>query len=353
MPFKNTLNFEAKHPNIKGWCYFCYGGTFKGSATYYLKNKESGHSMPSSEWGNLRKRFYGRGEGVEQKLIDWLFEKAGKQNPENRVKLSDAYYIICTQPMVPTGSDFHIVLGGGIYLMYTCAFCKTAPVNPRYWLRCTDMAHRLSPGGTTEHGKWHCGAKGCLQRWTWSGGGSKRLLLLPDEAHGFDSLKQVVIGNTTTQQEHTITLLKSAQLLLEAVDWDADGRHVTLGKEAIIAAIEILNKKAEGRILATNLPRTLVTSADRDDINLRGLYPYCENPALSLSEPGLVYKALHVPDGTPVIKDDDRQELLDMLTCFYDFSQCRPANSGELMQAWRRAHDVQSEMRRIYWPADE
>ena len=60
--------------------------------------------------------------------------------------------------------------------------------------------------------------------WTWGEGGSKRILLIP-HSDDLSSLKQVVIGEVTPAQEHTTTLLMSAQLMLEA--WhDGPGRVI-------------------------------------------------------------------------------------------------------------------------------
>ena len=60
----------------------------------------------------------------------------------------------------------------------------------------------------------------------------------------------VVIGDVTDTQEHTITLLKSAQLLLEAYDKKTNTK-IPLGKQAIINAITKLNERAEKRMPGT------------------------------------------------------------------------------------------------------
>ena len=122
-----------------------------------------------------------------------------------------------------------------------------------------------------------------------------------------------------------------------------------LGKQAIINAITRLNDRSSTRII-TDLPGVNVQSATREEILARGLKPYCENNALSLGNPGCVYKALHVPSDTPVISDVDRQQILDALCCFYDFGNVKPSSKGELMDAWNRAVASQPEWRRIYWP---
>ena len=72
-----------------------------------------------------------------------------------------------------------------------------------------------------------------------------------------------------------------------------------------------------------------------------------------MSEPGLSYKALHIPtDGTPVISDVDRHSLLDLLICFYNFEHNKPKNSGALMDAWRRAMQILDERRQLFFDAE-
>ena len=71
---------------------------------------------------------------------------------------------------------------------------------------------------------------------------------------------------------------------------------------------------------------------------------YCESPALSISTPGVVYKAIEVPENTPVISNVDIQNLLDVLCCFYDFSNNKPESNNELRVAWDKAKDKQQEM---------
>ena len=68
--------------------------------------------------------------------------------------------------------------------------------------------------------------------------------------------------------------------------------------------------------------------------------------------PGSVYNALAVPASTPVITDIDRQAILDVLCCFYDFSGNKPSSNCDLKDAWERAQETPDEMRQMYWPTD-
>ena len=108
----------------------------------------------------------------------------------------------------------------------------------------------------------------------------------------------MVVGKVTAAQEHTITLLKGARLLLELKRDQPPGRakpgKVMLGKQAIVNAITRLNDKSSTRII-TCLPDVKLHSATRVEILARGLKPYCENNTLSIGNPGCVYKALQCP----------------------------------------------------------
>ena len=80
-----------------------------------------------------------------------------QKNRESDLTISDAFNSVFNQLMVATASDFHICLGGDIYIMYTCGGCCTAPIDSKYWLRCTSEAGNNVAGTITEKGKWVCG----------------------------------------------------------------------------------------------------------------------------------------------------------------------------------------------------
>ena len=119
--------------------------------------------------------------------------------------------------MVGKSSDFIVVIGEDVFIVYSCPACETAAVHPKHWLRCVRVDSFNKPGGTTVHGSWYCPKEGRLTKWTWKAGGEKRFLLIPDTDNK-GKLKRVLIGKTTPRQEHTITLLKTGQLLMKV--WD-------------------------------------------------------------------------------------------------------------------------------------
>ena len=174
-------------------------------------------------------------------------------------------------------------------------------------------------------------------------------MLLPDDRDGdesFADLKMVIIDDTTPEQEHTITLLKTAQLVTKA---EVGGSSIVLGKQALIRGLDELNEKAEKRIMSCSLPKKHVRSATKEEIESTGLFHYCEHRSLSLSQPGIVYNAWQASDTTTVISDEDCQSILDALVCFYNFDNNKPKNKGELRDAWEKAVWTQDEKRRIYW----
>ena len=157
----------------------------------------------------------------------------------------------------------------------------------------------------------------------------------------------VVIGDASAEQEHLITILRGAQLILEYTK--ADGSKTKLGRTAIVEAIERLNDTCEERILSC-MPTIKKQTATVEEIKSRQVFTNCEDTGLSLGNPGIVYKALDVPEDTPVLCDQDRQQLLDVLCCFYDLSNNQPANKGVLWKVWGQAVSRQDGLRKFYWP---
>ena len=123
-----------------------------------------------------------------------------------------------------------------------------------------------------------------------------------------------------------------------------------MGKPALVRAITRLNNASEQTILA-KLPHIRLQSAGKQEIKDKQLQSYCEDPALSLSTPGVVFKALEVPKDTPVISDADRANLLDVLCCSYDFTKNQPKGTGDLKDAWDAAKMKQGATSGVWWAA--
>ena len=47
-----------------------------------------------------------------------------------------------------------------------------------------------------------------------------------------------------------------------------------------------------------------------------------------------MFKALYVAPEVKSISNDDRNEVLELLSSFYDLSGCKPRKRGQMMDAW-------------------
>ena len=151
--FRNQLDkkFADTRP-LFSMCYSCYGQRVHKNHSYYLKPTEKGQAKISGKW-------------------------------HFAPTLREAYLRICEDSNIAMAGDFHVELGPDFFLYYTCPECGEFPVQPKHWLRTLPQATKDKPGGTTGgQGTWRCPKTGCLTAWTWSKGGAKRCLVLPDLA---------------------------------------------------------------------------------------------------------------------------------------------------------------------------
>ena len=98
-------------------------------------------------------------------------------------------------------------------------------------------------------------------------------------------LNIVLLGHCTEEQDHTISLLKSGRLIQEI--FGTEGHKVELGLKAIIDSIERLNNEAEEQFCQI-FPTVVRASANLQDMDEKGLHPYCQDARLSLKCPGNV-----------------------------------------------------------------
>ena len=137
------------------------------------------------------------------------------------------------------------------------------------------------------------------------------------------------MGNTTNQEEHVLTLMRSAKFLTELAEGGLED-----SKENMLAAIDRLNKRHEGK-LTHHVTARWIRAATKAQVKEVCTYePYCEDQYLSISAGGELYRALYIPPETNAISDACRQELLRVLCTFYSVENCRPKNKGEKMDAW-------------------
>ena len=345
-PFKNTIDIDVDKADLRNMCYACYGDRTEGDATFYVQSTDGDKVRLRSSFGNVRKRYYGRDARSETDVLAHMAAQAFDRMP-SELTWDEVYDKVCRQSAVAAAGDFHVMLGGGVQLRYSCPHCFYLPVHPKFWLRCVKAQYRHTPGCTEQHGDWRCPFEGCLHLWTWGAAGMLRTILVP-ETNAYDSrMQKMVIGATSPSQEHTITLLKTAKLL-ETVQ-RADGSIQQLGKPALVAAIKQLNEEAYGRVLASGLELHNKRVAGKKELREKGIYPYCEDPALSLGNPGATCKAMHLPPSTPVMDPGYLQEVLDVLVCFYDFSQCKVGGGKDVRKAYWDAISTQNSKRDGYF----
>ena len=55
-----------------------------------------------------------------------------------------------------------------------------------------------------------------------------------------------------------------------------------------------------------------------------GHAPYCEDQRFTIGNGGQRFKALYVAPEVESISNDDRNEVLELLSSFYDLSGCKP-----------------------------
>ncbi|CAK0815940.1 unnamed protein product [Prorocentrum cordatum] len=343
--FKNTIDIDEDKPDLRHMCFSCFGLRTQGDSEYYVKERDGDKVRLHSSFGNVRKKYFGRDSRSEADVLQHLAAKAFDRMPSD-VTWDEVYHKVCVQSEVAAAGDFHVVLGGGVLLMYSCPKCFFLPVKSKFWLRCVKSQHRHEPGKDAEGGHWRCPFEGCLEKWTWGAAGKLRVILIP-EVEG-SGLQKMVIGATSESQEHTITLLKSAKLL-ETVKRE-DGSIQQIGTAALVAAIKKLNEEAQGQVLASGLQVHNKRTAGKVEIKNKGLFPYCSDPALMLGHPGATCRALHLPPDTPAISPGFLQEVLDVLVCFYDLSQCKVGGGRAIREAYWAAVATQNAKRGVYFP---
>ena len=163
---------------------------------------------------------------------------------------------------------------------------------------------------------------------TFSDGGMGRVLVLTDldEVQHGRKYEIVLLGVCNKVQEEVITLLKTAELLKEC-EWQVEN-------DAMLDAIRKLNEECENKLINLAECRN-IRACNGEDIKKRcGWLPYCEDPRLSINNPGMLYKALYVPPETDTLDDAKRDKVLASLVCWYDLSTCKPKPNCKSKVKW-------------------
>ena len=258
-------------------------------------------------------------------------------------------------------SDWNPKLGDDVFLLYACKKCGYAPLKQHHWYRCVKIKYLDDAGQTvtgTDHGYWVCANRNCLAQWSWGEDGAYRVLVLPEETAQMKTIEPeegqpreewhrvVYLGKATADEEHTITILKSAQVMKLV---DGDGQAINID-DAIVAAIEKLNEEADKKLIELECCRRLQAGSAKDLVEKYGWQPYCENQSKSIGAANISYNALKTGKTTPMIADAFRQRVLNALVCFYDFTAMEKPETPSLRRAWRQAIQMQEENRQIYFP---
>ena len=343
-PFHNMIDKDSGKESLQSMCYKCHGLVAHNDENHYVKRVDADKVVLHSQFGNLRKKWHGRDERTENRILAAMAWNEWSKMPSH-LTWEDVYKAVVGNSDVAAAGDFHVMLGAGVQLRYTCPQCFYGPLHPKYWLRCVNDGRRHQPGGTKEGGDWRCPWEGCLQKWSWGRAGKLRAILVP-ETDESNNLEMMVIGPTTSVQEHTISLLKAGKLL-EAVELE-DGSLQDLGKPALVSAIRKLNEEAAEQVVQSQLERHSKKTASMQELRDKGINPYCEDRELSLAQPGVRTNALYLPPETPVISPGLLDELLDLLVCFYDLSDVT-AKGHEIKQALKKAIAVQEARRKEFF----
>jgi hypothetical protein len=152
----------------------------------------------------------------------------------------------------------------------------------------------------------------------------------------------MLLGYPTKEEEHLMTIMQGAQLLKEI-------GGVPVSQHEMYNAIKRINERTTAD-LESLVECKIVRGATLTQVMERvGKKPYCEHPLQSLQHCGVLFKALMIPNSTPVISAEDRFELLFCISSFYDLEAAKPARSGSIRDAWNRALERQDQMRARYW----
>jgi len=267
---------------------------------------------------------------------------------EKMIKLSQVAMTALDKPEVGRAGDWNPVLSDDVYLLYRCSACHIAPLKQNKWLRTVPEKKAHVQGGSSESGgKWRCAAKykegACLQEW--GGSANARVLViydpekLPLSSKGEQQCQIIFLGDLSSkddqQDEHCITLLKTARLLKET-KFRTDHKSM---REAILA----LNQMCENRLISLAECRKVRSCTKKDfEDRIHGHIPYCEHPSLSIAQGGQLFNALYVPPETETITPENRARLLESLVLFYDLSPVeRPKRNGPKRDAYAWMIDKQ------------
>ena len=131
------------------------------------------------------------------------------------------------------------------------------------------------------------------------------------------------LGVLSARQELQLAILKTGKLLQRI-----GNREIT--KTVLLHAITVLNEKCEGR-LGQMVPTVTVTA--QDPAHRSSVPIYCEDPALSLQNVGVRFRAFRMDEHAPIIEPADLDLLLGFAATFLSMDDVRP-ESRKKKKAW-------------------
>ena len=206
-----------------------------------------------------------------------------------------------------------IIQVGILYVMYGCGKCLGYPCRSNGWLRCTRGGKEEDEWGDSsagvDVGHWRCPRGGCFEKWTWTCGGNRRLVVMgqADVTTGFrPGYLYRFCGALSPKVENLLQFLKGATALQYLGD-----KPIT--KENLLQVIQTANTEVERKFSKGVREVVALTSrvppqADLDYYNCRVV---CEDTRLSLNASGVKYLAVDL-QGTKVetMEDGEMEDLL-------------------------------------------
>ena len=225
--------------------------------------------------------------------------------------------------------------------MYSCGKCCEAPANPSRWCRTAKPGFEHEANMTsTSHGNWYCPSRTCFTKWTGSEGWEKRLLIWPRDGvvtDGVGSLNMAYLGKVSTEIENMIHVCKAATLLTEFYDPVLDQMR-EIPFDAAARMIGKINDDTEESMVMT-FPTCRRRAVTREDCETRMIRPYCEHPAISLHQFGLIYRSIIVPQDLKPIDVNLRTTIFESLLMLFNLDE--PCPRGDLQKAWKEARHIQ------------
>ena len=327
-------------------CFRCVGKADHGNPDYYIIDREdtvngTRKAQVSPKWLNRRRKCLGRSTNEDDLACENIMRRILARHPAKLLPLNTVYKKVCEHPWLRQAADHVAKLGGGCYVLYTCPACREAPANPSRWCRSAKPGFEDLPDmSSTSHGNWFCPNFQCFTKWGGGTGWEQRLLIWPRDGivtQGGGSLNMAYLGKVSTEIENMIHVCKAASLLSEVYD-PVTGQFHELPFDAAARVIGKINEQTEDTLAAT-FPTVRRRAVTRQVCTMRGVRPYCEHPAVSLHQFGIIYKSILIPQDLQPIDENLRTTIFETLIMLFNVDVECPRD--DLQKAWKQARTIQ------------